>query len=436
VDAGASGEPDTSDEKPSAPARTNDASVDESAPNALASSDGGASTRPERTSELSLPPTADVASAPAVSPGAVGAMPDASASGQGGLTGDPRDVAAALEDGALEDDCGSPPVSDASFTRRGLREAAAQCAAWHYCRFDSVAETLELRVNEYAAGPSAATLERARAAWRDAMVDWSTVELFQFGPLGSRSASAGKDMYEGQGIRDLIYAWPSISRCRVEEQLVTRNYSTRGLEGALISGRGLYGLEYLLFYEGSDTACTSAAQPDWNELSNAQIATRKREYAAAISSDVVAQIRRLSDLWSPNGGDFATKLVNAEGEYPDEQEVLKVMAWSLVYVEREVKDWKVGIPAGYTLSHPVTSPETPHAQIGTETIRVNLQGFRRLFQGCGADGEGIGFDDWLTEVGHSELASEMIAALTVAERVVDESPPLHEATLEELDALY
>ena len=69
-------------------------------------------------------------------------------------------------------------------------------------------------------------------------------------------------------------------------------------------------------------------------------------------------------------------------------------------------------------------------------MRENLRGFRSLFQGCGEDGEGLGFDDWLVEAGHEELANRIITALGVAEDAVAATPPLEQATPAELETLY
>ncbi len=343
-----------------------------------------------------------------------------------------------ISEQALMAECGAAPQADEAFSRERLRAAAADCAMWHYCRFATAAENLDHRLEELSASAPPAATERAQAAWRQSMALWSTVELFQFGPLGSRATSASKDMYEGQGVRDLIYAWPTTSRCRVEEQLLNQNYTKRGLDGALISGRGLAALEYLLFYAGSDTDCApvSSTAVGWSEVSASELAARKRDFAKAIGRDVVARVRALLLAWHSDGGDFRTTLIRAGGAYPDEQEVLKVIAWSLVYVEREVKDWKVGVPAGATLSHPVTVPESPYARMATTNIEYNLLGFRGLFQGCGEGGEGLGFDDWLVEVGHAELANDMVAALANALAVVRDTPELDVATAPELDALY
>lgn len=336
------------------------------------------------------------------------------------------------------DACGARPASDRAFTRKALREAAAACADWHYCKYQAVAEELDDRVQQYADAPDETTLGSAKESWQRAMTWWSRVELFQFGPLASKSESAGKDMYEGQGLRDFIYAWPTTSRCRIEEQLVSENYASRGMSGVLISGRGLFALEYLLYYPGNDTECVAASSTgtQWATLSSAELQQRKRNYAVALASDSFEQISKLRELWAADGENFTATFVDAGGMYPDEQEVMKVLAWALIYVEREVKDWKLGIPAGYTLNHPVTLAESPYAGLGSEAIVANLEGFRSLFQGCGEEGEGLGFDDWLEAVDHPELATEMVEAMNAARAAALEFPPIAQATPEQIEVLY
>ncbi len=215
----------------------------------------------------------------------------------------------------------------------------------------------------------------------------------------------------GQGIRDLIYSWPVVARCRVEDQVIGRGYE-KSWTPVLISARGLFGLEYLLFYSGTDTACnaSSTTAKTWVTLGETAIADAKTDYAVALSGDVLERIQGLRELWSPEGSNFRQTFVDAAG-YETEQQALNVLAWSLIYVEREVKDWKVGIPAGYTTTSPVTLAETSFAHVGTESLQQNLEGFRALFQGCGPNGEGLGFDDWLSDAGAPELASDMIVAL-------------------------
>jgi uncharacterized protein len=339
--------------------------------------------------------------------------------------------------GPSSDECGERPVTTEAFTKQALRAAASDCAIWHYCKFEAEAARVEQTTAAHVAAPTPETLEGARASWRQAMAAWSAVELFQFGPLASAAESEGKDSVHGRGLREFIYSWPRFTRCRVEEQVASEKYASQGFANVPIASRGLYALEYLLFYEGSDTACASgsSAANTWTTLDATALTEHKHRYLAALSGDVRTTMRELIELWSPTGGNFRETFINAGG-YDDEQQALTILAWSLVYIEREVKDWKLGVPLGVTLSHPVNGPEAPFSHDSTANIRNNLRGFRALFQGCGAAGEGLGFDDWLAEAGHAELGVDIIHALDAAEAFASTFPPLELATSEELETFY
>lgn len=334
------------------------------------------------------------------------------------------------------DSCGPAPISTSSFSRAALRAAAADCAIWHYCRAEAAARDLNDAVQGYRDAPSEQALAGSRAAWEQAMLRWSAAELFQFGPAGSKAESAGKDPVLGQGLRDSVYSWPVVARCRVEEQVAVRGYEA-SWSPVQISARGLFGLEYLLFYPGSDSACSanSSAGKAWAMLDAAALAAAKADYAAALGEDVLSRLTELRAAWSPDAGNFRQTLIDARG-YESEQQALNVMAWSLLYVEREVKDWKVGVPAGLTLTHPVSVPEATFARAGIQAIRENMRGFRALFQGCGPRGEGLGFDDWLIDVGQEELAQDMLAALDGAQAATEAFPSIEQASAAELANLY
>lgn len=383
--------------------------------------------------------TATASGGATVTGGSVGTESGGSPNGQGGAVegGAAGMTGTGDAGGPAGPDCGPAPVTVGAFTREALRGAAADCAAYHYCRFEGAATELASAVHTHAKAPDTRTLARAERAYREAMARWSRVELFQFGPVASKSLSAGKDSYQGQGLRELIYSWPTTARCRVEEQLASAAFASKGMDGVLISARGLFGLEYSLFYEGSDTICAPAspAAKTWLTLSEEDIAQRKSDYAVALADDIVAQARRVSSAWRADGGNFRDIFVSASG-YPSDQEAMNVLGFAMIYVEREVKDWKLGIPAGYTLTHPVSGPEAPFLKLATANIRENLLGFQALFQGCGENGEGLGFDDWLTEVGHAELADDILVALVKAKVVADATPSLESASLAQVEALY
>jgi predicted lipoprotein len=334
------------------------------------------------------------------------------------------------------EDCGSAPSALPAFSRAALREAAADCAVWQYCHVENAVTALRDAVKTLRDDQSDAARAAAQEAWHHAMQRWSVAELFQYGPAGSKVESAGRDPIHGQGLRDFIYAWPVVGRCRVEEQVLGRGYEQSWAQ-VQISGRGLFGLEYLLFFQGADHGCSpnSTTGKGWETLDAAALTNAKLDYAAALSADVLGQVHGLREAWSPDGDNFRQTLIDAKG-YESEQQALNVIAWSLLYIEKEVKDWKVGIPAGMTLTSPVSLAEGTYALSGISSIRENLRGFRALFQGCGEQGAGLGFDDWLNDVGQDQLARDMLAALDGAQVAADASPPLEQASKAELEVLY
>lgn len=364
-------------------------------------------------------PTARDDAGPSAQPNDAGAISDA------GSVAPMVDVRAA---------CGAPPSVTGDFSRERLRDASAQCAMYRYCAFQANAKALETAVSSYADHRDDASLRAARAAWREAMAEWSQAELFQFGPAASAAESAGKDVYQGKGLRDRIYAWPSTAQCRVEEQVLAR---PRTLDGVLISGRGLFALEFTLFGTSATSACAASTEiaKSWVALSEDARTERSAEYARTLAADIRTQAEALVGVWSPEGGNFKDKFVRATA-YPDEQTALNVLAWALVYIEKEVKDWKLGIPAGFTLTSPVSGPESPYARTGTENIRANLRGFRALFQGCGESNEGVGFDDWLRAADHGELADALLEALAGAEAEIDALGPLDRASKARVEKAY
>jgi len=337
----------------------------------------------------------------------------------------------------VEDDCERPVGATGAFSRAALRDAAATCAEYHYCRFEAVSHELADQVEAYVDEPTASAQQIVREVLSLAFERWALIEAMQFGPVASATATAGRDIYQGQGLRSFIYPWPQVSRCRVDEQVASQKYQTLGMANVQISARGLPALETLQFYEGADTECAqnSTTYDLWSQLDAATLAEHKRAYAEVLAGDVLAQSQTLVDRWSPSGDDFHAAFVSASG-YPDEQEAMNVLGWALLYIELEVKDWKLGVPAGYTVGAPVSGPETPFAGQQTALLRANLEGFRRIFQGCGEDYAGIGFDDWLVDAGHPDLAVDIIAASEHAASGLGSLPRFSTATTAEIQGAY
>ncbi|MGK3960324.1 imelysin family protein [Sorangium sp. So ce118] len=322
------------------------------------------------------------------------------------------------------DVCAPVPVDAGPFSKAKLLAAAADCALNRACEFEAQARALNERASALARDPGEPSATAARDAWLAAMRVWQEAEIFRFGPAASSTQPGGQDL------RDQIYAWPLVSRCKVEEQIVSRAYAQPSFSSSLINARGLAAFEYLVFHVGADNACSQFspinASGTWAALGAGDLAQRKADYAAAAAADVLARAGALARAWAPEPGSFREKLTQAgrgSPVYATEQDALNAVSDAMFYIEKELKDWKLGRPLGFT--EDCTTPTCPEAlesrfaQASTAHLRANLSGFRRLFQGCGEGGQGVGFDDWLREVGSADLADRMLAALSGAQAAVD-----------------
>ncbi|HZH78068.1 MAG TPA: imelysin family protein, partial [Archangium sp.] len=230
----------------------------------------------------------------------------------------------------------------------------------------------------------------------------------------------------GADLRDNIYSWPLVSRCAVEEQLVSRGYASADFPTSpLVNRRGLFPLEYLLFHEGGDTACPASSPVvsggGWAALSAEELAARKRAYAAVLAADVRRRAGLLVEAWEADKGGFSRTLETAgtgNAVFPTTQAALNALSDAIFYVETEVKDKKLAVPLGLRDCASDTCPEaleSPFTGRSKAHLRANLVGLRRLTEGCGAGYTGTGFDDVLVAVGSEALATKLRERAVAAE---------------------
>ena len=317
-------------------------------------------------------------------------------------------------DAAVAGACSFPVDVNAPFTKTALLTSVSQCTMQQLCEFDALAEDLQTKLSTYASAPSADTLAIARNAWYQTLQKWQVLELFQIGPAASLMDPGG------QALRNEIYAFPYANRCAMEENLYDQTYLGPMFATAPSSARGFGALEYMLFFGDTTNGCTAVnrlnAKKLWATLSAEEIAARKAAYAGAVGRDLRAKSAALLSAWSASEGNFMSQLSTAghgSTVYASEQAALNAVSNALYYLEQDVKLWKVGRPAALTgCSDGCRSyAESQYARISSDDVRTNLKAFRLIFQGCGENNAGLGFDDWLRAVGMGSIADEMLAAL-------------------------
>ncbi|MCA9646328.1 MAG: imelysin family protein [Polyangiaceae bacterium] len=319
-----------------------------------------------------------------------------------------------------------------SFSKSALLASIAQCALTRYEAHRQAALELQRTTQAFAAEPSDVNALSAQNAWRKTISSWQRAELFRFGPA-ARSGEPG-----AQDLRDQIYGWPLVSRCKVDEQLVSQDYTKPEFASSLINGRTHSALDYLLFYPGTDNGCSSFsainANGSWSALGAAELRGRKAAYAGAVSSLVLTSATRLVEFWVPTqdafpeGKNFCSTLAtagNGSGVFDSDQAALNAVSDALFYVDKELKDWKLGRPVGLVDCFAEACPEAvelPYSKGSLAHIANNLVGFRDLFEGCTDSGLRLGFDDWLIAVGAESVSQRMLSALDGAQLELGKVP--------------
>jgi predicted lipoprotein len=313
------------------------------------------------------------------------------------------------------------PGGGITFDRLALLSQAADCAVGRYTA--SAAPFDDLKAKTQALAEGTATLAEAQISWSAAMAAWQEAEVFSFGPAATSTLPGG------QNLRDQIYSWPILSRCQVDQQIVSKLYADASFKTSLITGRGLAALEYLLFYTGADNGCPTTnainTSGSWNALSAAELTKRKADYAAAAAADIRTTLDALLKAWDPAGGNFRQQLLTAGSgstTYSSQQTALNAVSNAMFYVEVEDKDTKLGRVLGLGDCGKSTCPEdfeSQWAHASTAHVKANLVGFRRLYQGCTLADGGLGFDDWLIAANDSAAAARLQTAIVNAQTTVD-----------------
>jgi predicted lipoprotein len=276
--------------------------------------------------------------------------------------------------------------------------------------------------------------------WANTMAAWQVLEVMQLGPSGSSlTAIAGEDL------RDEIYSWPTVNPCLIDQETVYNDWGSDSyFTENLVNAYGMDALEHLLFSD-SDNACPGQVDINsdgtWDALGESGVWAHRAQFASALTAKIASQTDELIQRWSTGGDDFSGQLaLTSDSPYASEQEALNAVYDALFYLETVTKDRKLAVPLGY---HPdcgedlcADEVENLASGVGAESIAANLAGFELLFTG----GDGVGFDDLLVELGHGDLAEQVIADLQTAHALaIAIDVPLDEKVAEdtaEVEELY
>lgn len=280
--------------------------------------------------------------------------------------------------------------------------------------FAQKAAGLDGAVSDYCAALPNDTSNRrgtAQAAWKDAMDTWQMAELMQVGPL----------FFNGNELRNNVYSWPNKRACYVDQDVVLAEENGYDITSRNVARKGMDALEYLLFDDDLDHKCTvaSIAPEGWNDRSDDDRRTARCDFAAIISSDVLATANDIVSQWSGDNGHAATlkDAGNPGSDFNTTLDAINDISDGLFYFTGAMKDGKIATPVGLRANNCGLTPcpddaEAPYADYSLENIVTNMKALRKLL--VGASEQDQSFVDFLNDVGDSNTATNIIVQLDEA----------------------
>ena len=155
----------------------------------------------------------------------------------------------------------------------------------------------------------------------------------------------------GADLRDEVYSWPTVNRCRVDQETVYGTFRDGGfLDDNLVNVYGLAALETLLFSPPGENGCATEvyinSDGSWAALGVDGVQQARADYAVVVAGGVKDTIAALVDAWDPSGGDFGAALAAGSTPFDGPTSGLQAVFDALFYLENETKDQKLGRPLG------------------------------------------------------------------------------------------
>lgn len=248
-------------------------------------------------------------------------------------------------------------------------------------------------------------MQEAQVQWRETISAWQYAEMLWLGPLLENELALRNRIY---GFGRLDWA----NSCAVDVSAASVDDADFNIALRANNTRGLDALEYLLFNENLDHTCSDLVQKTetWNARPEAERKQARCQLAQAVVGNVAEHTEQLVQAWSPQGDNYRSLFLNANnaGEH------LSQLSDALFYLDKEVKDLKLGLPlaqAGNCQGEACPGTiESRFANISAEMMIDNLKAFKTLFNG----GEGLGFDDIIRFEGFDDVSRDINANVDVA----------------------
>ena len=226
--------------------------------------------------------------------------------------------------------------------------------------------------------------------------------------------SVGIVAEDGFGLQERIYPWPESNNYLIDINVAkNEDYKIHA------SAMGLPALEYLIYEDTLNNLCQGCGvslMENWNQLPQTQKIKSRCNYMKFVMENLEKDVHAINQAWHPPQGDF-TRSSTYRKNFKTAKNFALELAHGLIFFDRIVKDLRLGVPTGigqdcYYESCPERS-EHLLSQDSVSSILHGTKGFFAVFTGDPIDekfetqGSGYGFEEWLVENGHENLAYKL-----------------------------
>lgn len=224
-------------------------------------------------------------------------------------------------------------------------------------------------LNTLLAAPTAANLDAARQAWRDARIPWEQSEGFLYGPV------------ETLGLDPSIDSWP-VNQADLDAVLNSGDALTKAYldsqEGTI---KGFHTLEYLLFGTNSNKQITD-------------FTPRQFEYLLAAAQSLQGACKSLRDNWLGGvtnfGHTFKTAGNSSNVAYPSQKSALQEILNGFITIADEVANGKINEPFA---QEDLTLEESRFSANSKADFADNIRSIKNVYLGLYTNVSGQGMTD-------------------------------------------
>lgn len=256
-----------------------------------------------------------------------------------------------------------------------LTRTADEIIIPRYEAYKSSIESLQAAATAFTTAPDYQGLVALKEQWREALLSWQRVAMFEFGPAADVAMQSSTNIYPTD---------PD----QIESNIASNDYVLQA--AANVDARGLPAIDYLIHGQSAEGLSALEAFTSGTNSSN------RIAYLEALVDDLVANAEYIVSGW--NGG-YRDDFVNNTGTDVGSSLGLWLNAMNQSY-EQVTRTQKLGLPTGALTFSQTPLPDHVEAYYeytnSVAYLQSSIQAFQELYEGTGEDGStGPGLDDYL-----------------------------------------